>query len=212
VKFVALKSILKEITEELLQKDKVRENVQKDMRKSTSFSKQAILLMHQKKTEKAKKLIESAKEIIFNLQDIAEEFPDVIYGGMYSAALQEYSEANIFLGLIEKSRFVTPDEVNVPSVDYVLGLADVIGECRRLVLTALREGDVEKGESYLKTMDEIYVELMAMDEAYVLVRGLRRKCDIARKVIEITRGDVTQEVRRKALENRLKRFERKIKG
>ena len=56
-------------------------------------------------------------------------------------------------------------------------------------------------------MDEIYIELMAMDEAYMLVPGLRRKCDIARRIIETTRGDITQEVRRKALENYLKQFE-----
>ena len=127
---------------------------------------------------------------------------------MFSAALQEYSEANIFLGLIEESRFVTSKEINVPSVDYVLGLADVVGEYRRLALDALREGDAEKGEKCLKTMDEIYIELMALDEAYMLVPGLRRKCDVARRIIESTRGDVTQEVRRKALENYLKRFER----
>jgi len=48
---------------------------------------------------------------------------------------------------------------------------------------------------------------MAMDEAYMLVSGLRRKCDIARRIIETTRGDVTQEVRRKSLENYLKQFE-----
>jgi translin len=127
---------------------------------------------------------------------------------MFSAALQEYSEANIFLGLIEESRFVTPKEINVPSVDYVLGLADVVGEYRRFALDALREGDAEKGEECLKTMDGIYIELMAMDEAYMLVPGLRRKCDIARRIIESTRGDITQEVRRKSLEDYLKRFER----
>jgi translin len=202
-----LKSILKEVKEELTQKDRVRENAQQNMRKATSLSKQSILLMHQKKYEKARKLIENAKEIISKLQVSAKEYPDVIYTGMFSAALQEYAEANIFQGLIQEARFVTPHEINVPAVDYVLGLADVIGEYRRVVLDSLREGDAEKGEECLKTMDEIYIELMAMDEAYMLVPGLRRKCDIARRIIETTRGDITQEVRRKSLENYLKQFE-----
>jgi translin len=204
----ALKTILKEVKKELVQKDEVRENAHQSMRKITSISKQAILFIHQKRHKEAKKLIENAKEIIFRLQTLAKENPDVIYSGMFSAALQEYAEANIFLGLIQNSRFVPPTEINVPSVDYVLGLADVVGEYRRLTLDALREGDAEKGEECLKTMDEIYIELMAMDEAYMLVPGLRRKCDVARKIIESTRGDVTQEVRRKSLENYLKRFER----
>jgi translin len=130
---------------------------------------------------------------------------------LFNATRQEYSEANIFLNLIQESRFITPEEINMPSVDYVLGLADVIGECRRLALDALREADVEKAEKCLQIMDEIYTELMGMDEAYMLVPGLRRKCDIARRIIETTRGDVTQEARRSSLEKYLKRFEKMTK-
>jgi translin len=202
-----LKTVLKEVKKELTQKDKVRENAQESMRKATSLSKQAILLIHQKRVEEAKKLVKNAKEIISRLQGLAKEYPEIIYSGMFSAALQEYSEANIFLKLIEESRFVSPKDINVPAVDYVLGLADVVGEYRRLALDALREGNVKKGEKCLETMDEIYIELMAMDETYVLVPGLRRKCDVARRIIETTRGDITQEVRRKSLEDYLRRFE-----
>ena len=192
---------------ELTRKNKVREDVQESMRKATSLSKQAILLAHQKRFEEAKKLVENAKGIISGLHDLSQEYPEIVYGGMFSAALQEYSEANIFLQLIEESRFASPKELNVPAVDYVLGLADVVGEYRRLALDALREGDVKKGEGCLETMDRIYVELMAMDETYMLVPGLRRKCDVARRIIEATRGDITQEVRRKSLEDHLRRFE-----
>jgi len=202
-----LKTVLKEVKKELTQKDKIRENAQESMRKATSLSKQTILLIHQKRLEEAKKLVENAKEVILRLQGLAKEYPEIIYSGMFSAALQEYSEANIFLRLIEESRFVSPKDINVPAVDYVLGLADVVGEYRRVALDALREGNVKKGEKCLETMDEIYIELMAMDETYMLVPGLRRKCDVARRIIETTRGDITQEVRRKALEDYLRRFE-----
>jgi translin len=203
-----LKSILKEVKKELAEKDSVRENAQQSMRKATSLSKQAILLVHQKKQEEAKKLVENAKELIFKLQGSAKEYPSIIYSGMFSAALQEYSEANILLGLIQEADFVTPKKISVPATDYVLGLADVIGEYRRLALDALREGEAAKGEKCLKIMDEIYIELMAMDEVYMLVPGLRRKCDVARRIIETTRGDITQEVRRNSLENYLKQFEK----
>jgi len=206
----SLRVVLEYIRKELREKERIRENAQKDMRKATSLSKQAILLIHQKRLKEAKKLIEKAKEIISKLNNASVAYPDIIYSGLFNAALQEYSEANIFLRLIEESRFITPEEINVPSVDYVLGLADVVGEYRRMALDALREGEVEKGEKCLRTMDEIYTELMAMDEAYMLVPGLRRKCDGARKIIEATRGDVTQEIRRSTLEKYLKRFERRL--
>ena len=203
-----LKTVLGKVKVELTEKDKVRDGAHEKMRKATSLSKQAILLIHQKRLGEARKAVENAKKIITSLQGLAEECPVIVYGGMFSAALQEYSEANIFLSLVEESGFISPEDINVPSVDYVLGLADVVGELRRLALDALREGDVEKGEKCLETMDEIYIELLALDEAYMLVSGLRRKNDIARRIIETTRGDITQEVRRKSLEDYLKRFEK----
>ncbi|MCW3993788.1 MAG: hypothetical protein NWE85_04400 [Candidatus Bathyarchaeota archaeon] len=202
---------MNKIRKELKEKDRVREKAQKDMRKATSLSKQAILLIHQKRFNEAKKLIKKAKELISMLNDASTKYPEIIYSGLFNAARQEYSEANIFLNLIEESKFITPEEINVPSVDYVLGLADVIGECRRLALDALRQANVEKAEKCLQIMDEIYTELMGMDEAYMLVPGLRRKCDIARRIIETTRGDVTQELRRSSLEKYLKRFEKMAK-
>jgi translin len=206
----SVRTLLQKIKVELEEKEKVREKAQQDMRRATSLSKQAILFIHQKKVDEAKKSIEKAREIISMLKNASTEYPEIIHCGLFNAALQEYSEASIFLELLEKLRFITPEEINVPSVDYVLGLADVIGEYRRLTLDALREGDVKKGEKCLEMMDEIYTELMGMDEAYMLVRGLRRKCDIARRIIETTRGDVTQEARRSSLQEYLKEFEKSV--
>ena len=91
-----------------MQKNEVREQTHESMRKATSQSKQAILLIHQKKYVDAENLIESAKEKIVNLHNLAKQYPEIVYGGMFSAALQEYSEARIFLTLIKESRFITP--------------------------------------------------------------------------------------------------------
>ena len=202
-----LEAIIQKIKIELVANNHLREETHESMRKATSLSKQAILLIHQKRLSDAQKMVESAKEKIASLQTQAKIYPEIIYGGMLSAALQEYSEANIFLILVKDERFVNPDEINVSSVDFVLGLADVIGEYRRLALDNLREGAVVKGERCLQIMDEIFIQLLALDEAYMLVPGLRHKSDIARRIIESTRGDITLEVRRKSLEDELKRFE-----
>ena len=207
----ALKNLLEEIKRELTQKEEFAEEAHDEMRKITSLSKQAILLSHQKKLDDAEKQLEKATDLIRRVRELAKDYPAIIYWGMFSAALQEYSEARIFVKLIEEARFVSPAEIDVPVVDYVLGLADVVGEYRRLALDALREGNVAKGEKCLQTMDEIYVELEALDEAYVLVPGLRRKNDVARRIIESTRGDITQEVSRKSLEDHLRRFEQTYK-
>jgi translin len=205
---LGLKTILKEGKKELIEINKIRETTQKSMRKTIRLSKQAIFSIHQKKISEAKRLIGNAKKSIAKLKIIAKDYPEIIFTGMYSATLQEYCEANILLGLIQEKQFITPRELEVPYAEYILGLADVIGEYRRLSLDALREDLVEKGEEYLIKMEEIYLELIAMDEAYMLVHGLRRKCDVARKIIESTRGDITQGIRRKALEKSLLRVEK----
>ncbi len=202
----SLEPVLQEIKKELMQKNTIRESTHDCMRKATSQSKQAILRIHQKKFDEAQKLVAEAKTLIQSVQEQAKQYPEVIYGGMLSAAFQEYAEANIFLTLIKEERFVAPAEIEVPSVDYVLGLADVIGEYRRLALDYLREGEVEKGVKCLQVMDEVFIQLLALDEAYMLVPGLRHKSDTARRIIETTRGDITLEVRRKSLEDYLKKF------
>jgi translin len=130
---------------------------------------------------------------------------------LVDAAFQEYAEAQTLLSLVERNRFVNPDEINVNSVAFVLGLADVIGELRRRALDSLRKEDVKTAEDCLHVMEEIYVELMSMDEAYMLVPGLRRKSDVARHVIESTRGDITIEARRSSLEQCMKSLEKIVK-
>ncbi|MEM3629631.1 MAG: hypothetical protein QXE06_09740, partial [Candidatus Bathyarchaeia archaeon] len=161
----SLNNVLKEIKRELREKEKVKEKAQKSMRKATSLSKQAILLIHQKRLKEAEKTIKKVNEIILNLKETSNTYPDIIYSGLFDATMQEYSEASILLSLVEEGRFITPSEIKVSSVDFVLGLADVIGEYRRMALDALREGNVEESEKCLRMMDYIYNELMAMDDA-----------------------------------------------
>jgi translin len=74
----------------------------------------------------------------------------------------------------------------------------------------IRKGNVEAAEKTLERMEQIYSELTALDDAYVIVNGLRRKGDVARRLIEITRGDITSEVRRNALERSISKLEKTI--
>ena len=202
-----LKKILNEGKSDLIETNKFRDNNQRIMRKTIRFSKQAILSIHQKKFLESKKLLKKAKDNIEKLQLLAIKHPKTIFTGLYSAMLQEYCEASIFFSLIQEKKFITPKQLNVPYSEYILGLADVIGELRRLSLDSLREDLIENGKENLAKMEEIYLELLALDEAFILIPELRRKCDIARKIIESTRGDITQSVRIKSLENYLSKFE-----
>jgi len=205
-----LKSILEKIQEELRKREGVREEVQKDMRRATRLSKQAILFTHQERFEDAKNLLEEADKLFTKLREVSKDYPDLFYSGLVSAAFEEYTEAHTLLMLIEEDRFIGHEEIGVPTISYVLGLGDVVGELRRRALDSIRKGNVEAAEKYLERMEYIYSELTAMDDAYLLVSGLRRKCDVARHLIEITRGDVTIEARRSALERSILKLEETI--
>ena len=208
---VPLKSLLDKIEEELKKKEELRQELQKDMRRATRLSKQAILFVHQEKFDEAKKLLKEASELLAKLEEISKDHQELVYTGLVSAAFEEYVEAHTLLALIMEERFIKPEELGVPSISYVLGLSDVIGELRRKTLDSLRRGDVETAENCMQKMEQIYVDLTSMDDAYLLVPGLRRKCDVARRIIETTRGDLTIEARRSSLEHSIKELEKGIR-
>lgn len=197
---MSLEALLERIQEELKKRDEIREEIHKDMRKATRLSKQSILFLHQERFEDARKLLKEVSKLLRKLRRISKDYPDLAYSGLVNAAHEEYAEACTLLMLIEEHRFPNPKKLRVPPISYVLGLGDVVGELRRRTLDALRKGDVKLAEDTLLRMEEIYVKLMSMDDAFHIVPGLRRKCDVARHIIESTRGDVTIETRRSSLE------------
>jgi predicted translin family RNA/ssDNA-binding protein len=97
-----------------MQKNQIREETHESMRKATSLSKQAVLLIHQKKFDEAQNMVTNAKERILNLQEQAKQYPDIIFGGMFSAAMQEYSEANILLRSLKKPALLLPPRSGCP--------------------------------------------------------------------------------------------------
>lgn len=203
--------MLENVRGELKQKEQAKEEIQKSMRKATHLSKQAILYIHQARLKEARKLLKEAAQHFANLNTLSENHPDLFHSGIVDAAFQEYAEAQVMLSLVEKGQFANPESYGIPSIDYVLGLADVIGELRRRALDMLRKDEVKAAEECLQIMEQIYSELMAMDDAYMLVPGLRRKSDVARHVIEATRGDITIEARRNSLEHSIEKLEKMMK-
>lgn len=210
VNFMSLKDILEKIQEELSEREHVREEVQRNMRKATRLSKQAIQVIHQERFDDARAMLEEAKMLFVKLRQTAKGYPYLFYSGTVGAAFEENAEAHILLTLIQEKRFTNPKEIDVPVTPYVLSLGDVIGELRRRALNLIRKGDVKAAEECLEWMEHIYSELTALDDVYIIINGLRRKGDVARRLIEITRGDITIEVRRSALELSISKLEKTL--
>lgn len=206
---VKLEKILQEIQVKLRGRDEAKERVQNEMRRVLHLSKRAILLTHEGRLDEARNFLEDARGLLEGLGDV--EYEELAHIGLVNSALQEYAEAHIFLGLVEGRGYTRPDEIKVPPIPYVLGLADVVGELRRRSLDLIRRGDFQGAEECLHLMEEIYLGLTGMEDAYLLVPGLRRKCDVARRIIEATRGDITIEARRASLEDAIRRLEKLLR-
>ena len=80
------------------------------------------------------------------------------------------------------------------------GLAEVVGELRRRTLDILRHGYSAEAERLLGIMDDIYSVLVTIDYPDAITNGLRRQTDLARGIIEKTRGDITFSLRGQHLE------------
>ncbi len=110
--------------------------------------------------------------------------------GLAHDALQESVEAALLGAIVSSSRLPGPEELGVDVEIYLLGLGDVVGEVRRLVLDRLGEGDLAGAERDLALMDHLLRSLMRFDTTRAIV-ALKPKQDMARALLERTRGDLT---------------------
>jgi len=200
-----LEELVKKGAEELRLRDKALDKVMERARRARILSKQAILRIHSGEVSEAGKRLEEASGLISEMDAIITEFPALGRFDQVSAAKEEFSEASIIMGLTESGEFPDPASLGVPMASYLMGLGDVPGELRRQALDALRLGDIETAEARLSTMEEIYLSLVTMEEV-PLLKGMRRKLDIARGVIERTRSEVTAEAGRRRLGESVRRL------
>ena len=90
---------------------------------------------------------------------------------------------------------------------YLNALGEAVGELRRYILDALRQGHSARCEEVLQHMDDIYSVLVTMDFPDAITGNLRRTTDVTRSIMEKTRGDLTFALRQDNLERALARVD-----
>jgi len=136
---------------------------------------------------------EKIKEIIKNHTDLLEivKSNPIMFSKYLKTPEQEYIEAVSLYAIINDQEIKKPEEYKVDDVNYLLGLADVVGELRRYVLDKLRRDQIEDLNDVLEKMENIYEVLFSFDYPKSITQDLRRKTDVARGIIERTRGDLS---------------------
>jgi translin len=152
----------------------------------------AIRAIHRGELDLAHRLMDEAKVSIDAGLDAVRDRPEIRYAGYLQDAQKEYAEAKITESVVTRSEHVpTPEELGVEDAPYLNGMAEAIGEARRHILDLLRHGRVADGEEIVSAMDDMYAVLVTMDYPDAITANLRRSTDVARSLIEKTRGDLT---------------------
>jgi translin len=155
----------------------------------------AIRAVHRDDKETMEAQLTAARNLADKTRGELASHADLYYAGYTQDALKEFVEANVTCALIQNQPLQTPEELGVEDATYLNGLAEVVGELRRRTLDILRHGYSQEAERLLSHMDEIYSVLVTMDYPDAITNGLRRQTDLARGIIEKTRGDVTFSLR-----------------
>ncbi len=195
-----LDEVISEIEARLDEKDEVRELAIKESRTIARLAGSAIQGMH--RGEAVQGPLQETHEEVLKLRSLLDGHPDLLHAGFVENAMQEACEASLFRSILVEAELPTPKECGVTDTAYLLGLGDVVGELRRCALTALHHGEVADASLFLDKMERILEALMRFDYPTALV-ALRRKQDIARSLIEKTRGEVAVAARSHELSKKL---------
>jgi translin len=109
--------------------------------------------------------------------------------GLGTDALQEGVEGVLLGAIVAGTPLPGPSDLGVDPEPYLLGLGDVVGEVRRLVLDRLAHDDLAGAEAHLALMDALTRDLIRFDTTRAIVQ-LKPKQDTARSLLERTRGEV----------------------
>jgi len=202
---VDLESLSRDLHERFDAKTAARERALPAARRSIRASANAIRAVHRGEFDVARGLIGESRAALAEGMDGVDTHPDVRYAGYLLDAEKEYAEANLTLALVTGAELPMPDAIGVGDAPYLNGLAEAIGEGRRHILDLLRLGEVDRGEAVLASLEEMYGLLVTMDYPDAITMNLRRSTDVARSLIEKTRGDLSIAVVQRTMRDALDR-------
>ncbi len=202
-----LDDVIEEIESRLDEKDEVRELTIKSSRTIARLSGSVIQGMH--RSEDVSAQLRETREEILKLKSLLKDHPDLYHAGFVENAMQEACEAFLVHSILEADPLPSPKDLGLTDTSYLLGLGDVVGELRRFALEHLRRGDLTLASAFLEKMERILDALMRFDYPTALV-ALKRKQDVARSLIEKTRGEVAVAARSQALADKLDAVREKL--
>lgn len=196
-----LAAVVAGIDHDLDRANRAREQALPACRRAIRAAGSSIRAVHRLDLATASAIAAQSEAAIRDAQRVLAPFPALVHAGFLHDAEKEFVEARAVAALVAGGPVPGPDELRVSPTAWMRGVAEAASELRRHLLDRLREGDLERGDTLLAAMDDVYAALVVVDHPDALTNGLRRTLDSLRGVLERSRGDVTTTV----LQTRLQR-------
>ena len=183
-----------------------RDRVLKDSRDVIAASSRAIIDVHTGKLKEGEKELAKAKDLLKSLKKTSD--------GSVSRYLvspeAEVVEASAVIALAKGKSVPSMDELAASPEAYLLGLLDSVGELKRLVLDSILQRKLAKAKNYFRVMEELYSMCSPLAVYDHVVGGARRKIDVARMLVEDTRGLLAEEIGRDSVSASMARLEKRL--
>ena len=190
--------------------DRKREKLLELARKTTRLAGWAVIQTHRGQISKAKKTLKEAEESITEIRSLVDERPEFTQVGYLIVAFQEFAEASILLSFASRRRLPSVRDVSVHWMPYLLGLLDFVGELRRMTMDQLKAGRLRDAQRTFESMEAIFEDLLSLDRTSI-IPTFRRKMDVTKKLVEVTRADVIADIRRESLEKSIRNLEKRMR-
>ena len=189
-----LDTIIPAILERFAARNAAREEGLGASRAVIRLSANAIRAVHRQEFEAARAGLAEARAVRDRAVTAMAAYPEIYHAGFLHDAQKEYAEAETTLALLSGGSIPSPQELGVEDAAYLNGIAEAVGEMRRMLLDRLRRGQYDGCEEILAAMEDIYAVLVTIDFPDAMTGGLRRTTDQARGILERTRGDLTMAI------------------
>jgi len=207
-----LEKIRETIETDFAAKNAAREKALVHSRKTIQLSGNAIRSIHRGEIDKAKDLIAQASKQLSEANGVLKNFAGIYHAGFMQNAEKEYVEAESTLALVTGKPFPEPDSLGVGYAQYLNGIGEAIGELRRHILDLIRHAQLEQADRLLDLADDIFYLMASFDYPDAITYSLRRTQDVARSIMEKTRGDLTTAIRQKSLKESIVSLQKKLES
>ncbi len=185
-----------------------RDKILKGSRDVISACSKTIIFVHTGRMKEAEKELSRARSLLISLKKSS----DPLVSRYIVSPESEFVEASAVLALARGKSIPSMEVLDATPDAYLLGLLDTVGELKRLVLDSMMQRRLTKAKTYFGVMQDLYSICSPLAVYDHVVNGARRKIDVARMLVEDTRGLLAEEMGRDSVSISMARLEKKLSG